>query len=189
MSPAQLAAAATTAVNQARPGFWAGLTVGDLATYAGALATLIVGIVAANIAVNTYKTQQNEARRQEKAAFYAEAVRAVEDYMEGPYRILRKNGTSEARREITRHISDVKSRISFYTGWMAIHGSIEVRAAYDAFVTAAIQEAGPQMTAAWDAKPVKKDKDVPLRTLPLPRSRTDATRTHLVSTLKKDLER
>jgi hypothetical protein len=127
-----------------------------------------VGIVAAVVAVNAYKTQQQETRRQEKAKFYAEAVRVVEDYMEAPYRILRKDGSAEARRAITQHISDVKSRISFYTGWMAIHGTIEIRAAYDAFVNAAQREAGPQMTAAWNARPVNKDKDVPLRTAPPP---------------------
>jgi hypothetical protein len=36
--------------------------------------------------------------------------------MECPYRIMRKDGSSEARREITQHVSDVKSRISFHTG-------------------------------------------------------------------------
>ena len=109
--------------------------------------------------------------------------------MECPYRILRKDGSSDARREITQHISDVKSRIAFYTGWIAIHGTAQVRAAYDAFVTAAQQEAGPQMTAAWEIKPVKKDKDVPLRTPPLRRAATDAARTHLLAVLKADLDR
>ncbi len=52
-----------------------------------------------------------------------------------------RTSTRRPRREITQHISDVKSRISFYTGWMAIHGSAEVRAAYDALVAAAQREA------------------------------------------------
>lgn len=190
MSPALLAAAATAPTTPPSDlGFWGGITAGDVATFAGAIATIIIGIVAAVVAVKAYKTQQQETRRQEKAAFYAEAVRAVEDYMEGPYRILRKDGSAEARREITQHISDVKSRISFYKGWLAIHGSTEVCAAYAAFVAAAQQEAGPQMTAAWEVKPVKKDKDVPLRTLPLPRAATDAARTRLLAILKADLER
>jgi Tfp pilus assembly protein PilE len=187
--PTLYAAATTTPAPTTDPGFWAGLDAGDVATFAGAIATVLVGIIAAVIAVKTYKTQQKETRRQQKATFYAEAVRAVEDYMEGPYRILRKDGSAESRRAITQHISDVKSRISFYTGWMAIHGTTEVRAAYDAFVTAAQREAGPQMTAAWDAKPVKKDKDVPLRTAPLQRTATDAARTQLLAILKADLDR
>ena len=189
LHPVPVAVAAATTTPQPDPGFWAGMDAGDVATFAGVIVTLLVGIIAAVIAVKTYKTQQKETRRQQKATFYAEAVRAVEDYMEGPYRILRKDGSSEARRAITGHISDVKSRISFYTGWMAIHGTLEVRAAYDAFVTAAQREAGPQMTAAWDVRPVKKDKDVPLRTAPLQRTATDAARTRLLAILKADLDR
>ncbi|MBN1093457.1 hypothetical protein JKP75_13315 [Blastococcus sp. TML/M2B] len=173
-------------VEQPDPGFWSDIDAGNLL---GALATVIVGIVAAVVAVNAYKTQQREARRQEKAKFYAEAVRAVEDYMEAPYRILRKDGSAEARREITQHISDVKSRISFYTGWMEIHGTTAVCSAYRDFVAASQREAGPQMTAAWSAKPVKKDKDVPLRTAPLPRTATDAARDTLVTAMHDDLNR
>lgn len=187
MSPA-LYAAAVGKAQQAHPGFSEGLTIGDIATFTGAIATIIVGIVAAIVAVNAYKTQQQETRRQEKAKLYAEAVRAVEDYMESPYRIRRKDGSAEARREITQHISDVKSRISYYTGLLAIHGTREVCAAYDTFVNAAQREAGPQMTAAWEIKPVKKDKDVPLRTAPLQRTATDAARATLLAVLKIDLD-
>lgn len=167
-------------------GFWSGLSAGDVTT---AAVTLLVGIIAALVAVRAYQAQQKESRRQDKAQFYAEAVRAVEDYMEGPYRILRKDGSAQARREITQHISDVKSRMSFYTGWMAIHGTPEVRAAYETFIAAAQREAGPQMTAAWEARPVKKDQDVPLRGQPLPRGATDMARTHLLAVLTADLDR
>ncbi|HEY3470023.1 MAG TPA: hypothetical protein VGL47_33165 [Amycolatopsis sp.] len=181
------AAAAPVTAQQAGAGFWTGFTAANLATVLGAVATLIVGTIAAIVAVKAYKTQQQEARGQKKADFYAEAVRAVEDYMECPYRILRKDGSSEARREITQHISDVKSRISFYIGWIAIYGTPEVREAFDAFVAASQAEAGPQMTAAWEAKPVKKDKDVPLRTPPLPRTATDAARSRLLAVLQTNL--
>ena len=46
-----LIAAANTTVQQSDPEFWAGLTAGDLATFLGAVATVIVGIVAATVAV------------------------------------------------------------------------------------------------------------------------------------------
>ena len=72
---------------------------------------------------------------------------------------------------------------------MAIHGTTHVRAAYHAFVMAAQREAGPQMTAAWETKPVKREKDVPLRTSPLPRTATDTAHTHLLKILKADLNR
>jgi Tfp pilus assembly protein PilE len=72
-------------------------------------------VIAATVAVKAYKAQQQEARRQEKATFYAEAVRAVEDYAETPYRIRRRDGSAQARCEVAQHTSDIKSRISFYS--------------------------------------------------------------------------
>ncbi len=108
--------------------------------------------------------------------------------MEAPYRIMRKDGSAEARREITQHISDVKSRISFYTAWMEIHGTPAVAAAYAAYYEAARREAGQQMTQAWHAKPVKKDKDVPLG-VGLPRADTDVARAALMVAIKADLDR
>ena len=178
------------------PGLWdrlaAAVDSGDMATVVGALlgviGAVVAALIAAGVAVRAYKAQQREIRRQERATFYAEAVRAVEDYMEAPYRILRKDGSHEARRAITQHVSDVKSRIAFYTGWMAIHGTDQVRAAYDAFVTAAQREAGAQMTAAWRQKPVKRDKDVPIGSS-LPRAATDTARSALLAALRADLVR
>lgn len=136
--------------------------------------------------MKAYKTQQREGRRQERARFYADAVRAVGDYTECPYRIRRRDGSAAARREITQHISDVKSCTSFYTGWMAINGSDEVRTAYDDFVMAAQTEAGQQMTAAWSGRPTKRDRDVHIGS-PLPRAATDAAREKLQEAMKRDL--
>ncbi|RJQ79458.1 hypothetical protein D5S17_10635 [Pseudonocardiaceae bacterium YIM PH 21723] len=188
MAPTFTTASTIAAESHPSPDFWGSFTAGTVATLLGAVTTLIVGVIAATVAIKAYRTQQQEIRRQHRASFYAEALRAVEDYMECPYRILRKDGSSEARREITQHISDVKSRISFYTGWIEIHGTPEVRATYDAFVTTAQREAGPQMTAAWETKPVRRDRDVPLRTSPLPRVATDIARSRLLTVLQTNLE-
>lgn len=191
-----LLAAATTSAPPTHPGTWdrllAGLDASDLATIAaalvGALAAVAAAVIAAAVAVRAYRNQQDETRRQQKATFYAEAVRAVEDYAEAPYRIRRRDGTAAARRELTQHLSDVKSRISFYTAWMAIHGTNTVATAYDAYVAAARTEAGQQMTTAWQSKPTRKDRDVPLGTA-LPRVRTDAARGALLAAMKADLGR
>jgi hypothetical protein len=77
--------------------------------------------------------------------------------------------------------------ISESVAYLAV--TLQMRVAYDAFVTAAEWEAGPQMTAAWKIKPVKKDKDVPLHTSPLPRTTTDAARARLLAVLQADLDR
>jgi hypothetical protein len=190
---AALAAAAVAAT--APLGMWdrviADVEGGDVATVLaaglGVLATLTAAIIAAIVALRAYKAQQRETRRQQRATFYAEAVRAVEDYAEAPYRIRRRDGSAAARREVTQHVSDVKSRISFYTAWMAIHGTATVAAAYEDFVRAAQSEAGQQMTAAWRSRPTKRDRDVPVGS-PLPRARTDATRAALLAAMKADLD-
>jgi hypothetical protein len=99
---------------------------------------------------------------------------------------MRRDGSAEARRELTQHISDAKSRISFHCAWMQIHGAPAVAAAYGAFVRAAQQEAGPQMTAAWNSRRTRRDRQVPLDS-PLQRTQSDAARDALVAAMKKDL--
>ncbi|MFI7679392.1 hypothetical protein [Actinophytocola sp. NPDC049390] len=157
-----------------------------LGALVGLLGALVAAVIAAVVAVKAYKTQQREQRRQERAAFYADAIRAVEDYTECPYRIRRRDGTAEARREITQHVSNVKSRISFYTAWMVINASERVRAAYEVFVKTAENEAGRQMSAAWRGKPTKRDRDVPIGRA-LPRKATDVARSKLLEAMKNDL--
>ncbi len=156
-----------------------------LTALAGAVGATLAATIAAAVAVKAYRTQQREQRRQERARFYADAVQAVEDYAECPYRIRRRDGTAQARREITQHISDVKSRISFYTAWMTINANDDVRTAYDTFVRTAASEAGRQMTAAWLAPPTKRDRDVSIGTA-LPRTATDTARAQLLDAMKND---
>lgn len=191
----QFAAARAAAAAAAAPSTWdrivADVDAGDIATVLGALlgvlGAVLAAVIAATVAVKAYKAQQREARRQEKATFYAEAVRAVEDYAEAPYRIRRRDGSAQARREVTQHISDIKSRISFFSAWMAIHGTETVATAYDEFARTGQTEAGRQMTTAWRDRPTKKDKDVPIGS-PLPRVATDRARTRLLAAMKKDLD-
>lgn len=188
--------AAATGGGAVQPGAWGRIAAtvdgGDVATVLAALLGVLgamgAAAIAAVVAVKAYKGQQKEGRRQQRATFYAEAVRAVEDYLEAPYRIRRRDGSAAARRELTQHVSDVKSRISFYTAWMAIHGTDAVASSYDAFVRAAQSEAGQQMTAAWHTRPTKKDRDVPIGS-PLPRASSDAARATVLTAMEADLDR
>jgi hypothetical protein len=59
--------------------------------------------------------------------------------------------------------------------------------AYDALVVAAIDDAGPQTTAAWNAAPTTSDAAVPLGS-GYNRSRADAAKTRVLSAIKRDLE-
>ena len=148
------------------------------------VATVLAALIAASVAVLGYAWQQRAARRRDRGQVYAEAIRAVEDYSEGPYRILRKDGTVVARREITQHLSDVKSRIAFYNALMET-APPAIASAWKAYADAARTEAGPQMTEAWHKPPMKKDSDVPIGT-PLPREATDSARDVLLAAVRED---
>jgi hypothetical protein len=159
------------------------LTLNSLATIIAAVAG---ALVAATVAVVGYSRQQHERRRDQRAAVYAEALRAVEDYLEAPYRILRRDGSTETRRALTEHLSAIKSRISFHTGWLRLHAPADVSASYEEFVRAAENDAGPQMTAAWRSRPTKHDRDVPLGTH-YDRRSADAARDAVLTAMRDDL--
>ena len=168
--------AATRTTNPEPTGWVAYLTPDKLTTFVSASVAAVLGaLIAAKVAVAAYKGQQKEARRQERARLYAEALRAVDDYLEAPYRIMRRDGSAQARLLLTESISEIKSRISFYTGWLLINAPPEVYDAYCKYNGVAQKEAGQQMTAAWHRRPTKRDRDVPLGTA-LPRKDADAAR-------------
>lgn len=153
-------------------------------------ATLWAGIggalIAAALAVWGYFWQQGLSRRERRADIYGEAIRAVEDYLEAPYRILRKDGSSQVRQSVTQHISDVKSRISYYTALLELHCPQRVAAAYVDFVRTAQAEAGVQMTAAWKSPPITDDSQVPLG-MSLGRDSCDLARKVAIDAMAEDL--
>lgn len=154
------------------------------------LSTLIAGIgaalVAAVVAVLGYRAQQGHARDERRAAMYAEALRAVEDYLEGPYRIRRRDGSPEQRAQITTWLSDVKSRINYHRALMDLHAPGDVGQYYDDFVLTARREAGPQMTAAWSEPPTLADAGVPLGAA-YDRSDSDRARRRVVDAMRAEL--
>lgn len=174
MSPicACVVAATTTVAANGRSG---GLDAGDTITlvlgilsFLAAVATIVVTVRTAS---RNIVAQQKENRRQERAKAYAEAVRAVEDYLETPYRIRRRDGSSAARWQLTESISEIQSRINFHKDWLRINAPTEVYEAYLTFISAAKKEAGGQMTTGWIGPVTKKDRQIPLGTaLPQPES-------------------
>ncbi len=136
-----------------------GWTASEWATIAGAVGA---ALVAAVVAVAGYFIQQRRTRSERRDAVYAEALRAVEDYLEAPYLIRRHDGTDGTRQELVRRLSNVQSRIAYYCALLRLHASRRVSEAYDAYVAAARHEAGVQMTEAWKTRPTRRDRDVPL---------------------------
>ena len=157
-----------------------GWSASDWAVIVGAVAA---AIVAALVAVGGYFAQQRIARRERRHTVYAEALRAVEDYLEAPYLVARHDGSATTRQALVQHISEVQSRLNYYCGLLRLHAPKHVHKTYDAYVAVARKEAGAQMTAAWQSKPVKRDGDVP-RGTGFPRDGSSAARERVISAMK-----
>ncbi|HEY0238711.1 MAG TPA: hypothetical protein VGC37_08700 [Friedmanniella sp.] len=163
---------------------WLGFAPSDLATVAAAI---VGAAIAAVVVVAGYRHQQNEQRRGQRATLYAEALRAVEDYLEAPYLIARRDGSHQARMHLVEHISDIQSRIAFYQAHMSIHAPTPVCEAYAEFVTAARREAGLEMTSLWKGKPTRKDSQVPLGAR-FARPLSDAARDEVARAMRHDIQ-
>jgi hypothetical protein len=138
------------------PGWFQGPVTGD------GVVTLLAAVLTAAVVMIGYSIQKKQARKTEQAIVYGEAIRAVHDYLEAPYRVRRRNGGAGARMDITDHVSDVQSRLAYYDTLLRLHAPADVGVAYKELVAAAKAEVGPQMTAAWRARPKRKDKEMPL---------------------------
>lgn len=183
MTPA-LAAAATSKAAETPTATLLGLSVDNWSTIATGV---FAALVAASVAVVGYARQQRAARQAQRTTVYAQALQAVEDYMEGPYRIRRRDGSAATRQLLTESLSDVKSRINFHQSWLSLHASKDLADAYTAFVQAAQREAGAQMTSAWRAAPTRKDRDVPLG-VPYKRQASDLAKGEVLDLMRRDLD-
>ena len=68
----------------------------------------------------TYGLNQRAARRERHSQVFAEALTAIEDYAEMPYRIRRPPRDLSAQHELTEQISKIQSRIAFHQAWLWI---------------------------------------------------------------------
>ncbi|WP_290471727.1 hypothetical protein [Leifsonia sp. 71-9] len=147
------------------------------------IATIIAAILAAMMVVIGYRVQQSQTRKASQAAVYAEAIRAIHDYLEAPYRVRRRDGRAASRLDVTNHVSDVQSRIAYYRTLLQLHAPEAVSVQYDQLIAAARSEAGPQMSGAWAGRPTRADKSVPLGT-PLPHPKSDEMIEQLILAMK-----
>lgn len=152
------------------------------------VATIAAALIGAGGVVLTLLVNAARARREGLANLYGEALAAVAEYLEGPYRILRKDGSAATRFSITSKLSDVKTAIDRHQELLRLHAPTEVSAVFDRYVNVAKQEAGAQMKEAWKKRPVIKDADVNLHQ-PLPRNLTDAARVDVVLVMQTMLAR
>lgn len=153
---------------------------------AGEWATLGAALIAAAIAVIGYCVTQARARRERRAKAFAEALAAVEDYMESPYRIRRRpRSDADTRTQITAAISDIQSRIAFHEAWLEVEAP-KVGAAFARLVRVARGEAGANMKEAW-AEPVLEDDRAMNLGMRYNRSQTEAVRGEVLTVMKAHL--
>jgi hypothetical protein len=133
----------------------------------------------------TYNLNQRAARRERQTNFFAEALSAIEDYAELPYRIRRRPSTPGARHELTEQISQIQSRIAFHQAWLSIE-TPSVARSYENLVQAAKAQAGKQMTQAWQEPVVTKDAQVNLGTA-YPRDEINAARSQCIEAMRETL--
>lgn len=150
-------------------------------------AVLLAALIAAAGVTATILTTSSRARRDRLASLYADALSAVSEYIEGPYRIRRRTqGEASQRFTITALLSDVKARIDHSENMLALHAHQKVANAFHEYVNAAQREAGTQMHDAWTRPGISDDDEVNL-SRPYPRERSDPLRGHAVAVMQADL--
>ncbi|MGW7406833.1 hypothetical protein ACWGI9_24450 [Streptomyces sp. NPDC054833] len=104
-------------------------------------AALIVPFIALLGAYLTYTLNQRAVGKERRAKTFAEALTAVEEYLEMPYRIRRRpKSSSPVRRRLTDEVSDSLDRMAFHQAWLQIEAS-GVAGPYSALVATARAEA------------------------------------------------
>jgi hypothetical protein len=148
--------------------------------------TIIAAVIAALVAVTGYMLTQAQARRERRAREFADALAAVEEYLEAPYRIRRRQAaTPEAREALTSALSDLQARIALHRAWLQVEAPAVGRA-YEALVSAARSEAGAQMAEAWNAAPLTSDTDMNLK-VAYPHPDSDAERAKVIAAMRQHL--
>jgi hypothetical protein len=149
-------------------------------------AALIVPCIALFGAYLTYALNQRAVRRERRAKTFAEALTAVEEYLEMPYRIRRRPKSSSAvRQQLTDEVSGLLAQMAFHQAWLQIEASA-VAGPYATLVPTARAEAGAQMSLAWHQPPITTDSGMNLG-VPYPRDRSNAARAICIEVMRRHL--
>ncbi|MCC3654028.1 hypothetical protein LIX60_21685 [Streptomyces sp. S07_1.15] len=149
-------------------------------------AALIVPCIALAGAVLTYVLNQRAARRERRAKTFAEALTAVEEYLEMPYRVRRRPESSAAvRQQLTDEVSGLLARMAFHQAWLQIEAS-SVAGPYATLVATARAEAGAQMSLAWQQPPITTDSGMNLGSAH-PRDRSNRARAACIEVMRRKL--
>jgi hypothetical protein len=137
------------------------LTDGIGALTGDGVATIVAALIAAAAAIVAYRWERNRLRKERRAVLYSEALRTVEEYVEMPYRVLRRDGAASTRTALTNQMSDIQARLAYYSSLLVMQAPARVSDSYKELVRAARAEAGRQVSEAWKARPLRRDDQVP----------------------------
>jgi len=160
----------------------AGWTAAQTALIIVAVIAILGAAISASI---TYTLNQLAARRDRQAKAFAEALGAVEDYAEMPYRIRRRRDSPDARHELTDEMSKIQTRLAYHQALLQIEAP-EVAADYATLVRATKIQAGGQMRHAWQQPVLTTDTEMNLSTR-YPRDKIDVARGECIAAMRSAL--
>jgi hypothetical protein len=149
-------------------------------------ATLLAAAIAVIGVVVGFAVTSSQSRRERRARDYAEAIGAVSNYLEGPYRVARCHNKAEERYAISTDISVIQGRIDASAALLRLHAPKRVADAYDAYVATARQEAGRHMTAEWRKPPARRHRDMNMHQ-PFDRTASKAAKELLIAAMDCDM--
>jgi hypothetical protein len=152
-----------------------------------ALATLIAGLIAGAGVLVGLLAGSARARLDTRRGVYAEAVRAVSDYLEGPYRVARCHNDPDQRFALSKDLSEIQGRIDSHLVLVELHGPDYVFEAYSAYVAVARREAGQQMAAEWRKRPPRRHADMNMERR-FPRSESNRAKKDVLAKMAKDVK-
>jgi hypothetical protein len=122
-------------------------------------AALIVGIVAAIVAMLGVWINGLRAERQRRRELYADALEATYAYREFAYVVRRRNPDNQAeeRIRISEALREIQRDLKKYEALMKIERSTKVHVEYKNLVDKTREIAGGYMRDAWNAKGAERD--------------------------------
>jgi hypothetical protein len=124
------------------------------------LAVAFVGILGGIVLASLSRRQEARAHRQE---FYAEAVKAVVEWMEYPYRIRRRTSDDSGElRRLTEIGHGIQERLAYYRTWTLIDNA-ETGAVYGSVIEGIRQRLGSACRDAWTMDPISSPEGMNLQ--------------------------
>jgi hypothetical protein len=120
------------------------------------LVVLLTGILAALVALTGYLLGQLASRNERKTRLYADALTAVHEYEELPYRIRRRTSSLESGAAVAAKVDDVLTSVLFHRAWLQLDSDV-VGAAFRDLVAQTGRQGGLYRAEAWAKPPVGSD--------------------------------